>query len=113
MASRAEKRVDNDDAEVASVQVDSVQVDAVDVEAVDPEAVVVEEAIVVEPVAVEAAPEEPVQVEARPDELRLLEAMVFAASGPRGEAAPAQEAAAGERRRCPGSVRRGRRSSGR
>lgn len=90
MASRAEKRVDNDDAEVASVQVDSVQVDAVDVEAVDPEAVVVEEAIVVEPVAVEAAPEEPVQVEARPDELRLLEALLFAASEPLDQAALAK-----------------------
>jgi segregation and condensation protein B len=90
MASRAEKRVDNDDAEVASVQVDSVQVDAVDVEAVDPEAVVVEEAIVVEPVTVEAAPEEPVQVEARPDELRLLEALLFAASEPLDQAALAK-----------------------
>jgi segregation and condensation protein B len=71
MASRAEKRVDNDDAEVASVQVDSVQ-------------------IVVEPVAVEAAPEEPVQVEARPDELRLLEALLFAASEPLDQAALAK-----------------------
>jgi segregation and condensation protein B len=109
MASRAEKRVADDDAEVASVQVDSAQVDAVDVEAVVVEeavivedanviedADVVEEAVavaehaVVEPIAVDAVPEQPAEVEARPDELRLLEALLFAASEPLDQAALAK-----------------------
>lgn len=110
MARRAEKRVADDDAEVASVQVDSVQGDAVDVEALAVETVVVveeeavifedavvveeaaavEEAAVVDPVAVEAAPEQPIQVESRPDELRLLEALLFAASEPLDQAALAK-----------------------